>query len=80
MCNDNHYANEVCRPCAGKGKVFFVPTLTVECKYCNGTGRVSLRDSGDELRYSKPCADNRHSDCEWDANDCDCAHHEERER
>ena len=39
-----------------------------------------FRDSGDELRYSKVCADNRHGDCRYDANDCDCWHHEERER
>jgi DnaJ-class molecular chaperone len=52
-------SGETCRHCQGEGKVFFMPTLTVECKYCNGTGRLSLRNSGDELRYSKACADNR---------------------
>lgn len=37
-----------------------------------------FRNSGDELRYSKACSDNRCSECEWDANDCDCGHHFEK--
>lgn len=41
--------------------------------------RNHMQLSGDELRYSKACSDNRCSDCEWDANDCDCAHHFEGE-
>lgn len=39
-----------------------------------------FRNSGAELRYSKACSDNCHAECQYDAEDCDCAHHFERSK
>jgi hypothetical protein len=37
---NNFYHGEKCIYCDGKGKTFFMPTIDVECKYCDGTGII----------------------------------------
>jgi len=43
MTTDNQPAPETCKPCKGKGKVPFMNTLTVECKYCGGSGMRTMK-------------------------------------